>query len=155
MSENQQQIRPQTTDEQLKELFSRTAKLNDAMSALLDPRWGANVGILPKAHPLYPKTLEPLPSTFGHKASEQEQTAPVDWQDIAKRRERELKQVGEARRRAETAIKEALAIHQPIAGEGGPYCDTCTQDEEQPKPAGWWVPYPCPTVVALAGPKDS
>jgi hypothetical protein len=52
-----QQIRPQTTDEQLKELFSRTAKLSDAMSALLDPRWGANVGILPKDHPLYPKEV--------------------------------------------------------------------------------------------------
>jgi len=33
---------------------------------------------------------------------EQEQAAPVDWQDVVKRRERELKQVGEARHRAET-----------------------------------------------------
>jgi hypothetical protein len=49
-------------------------------------------------------------------------------------------------------IKRARALHQPIAGEGGPYCDTCTQEEEQPKPTGWWVPFPCPTVQALTGP---
>jgi hypothetical protein len=48
-------------------------------------------------------------------------------------------------------ITAALAHHQPIDGTGGPYCQTCTQDEEQPAPIGWWVPYPCPTVVTLTG----
>lgn len=41
------------------------------------------------------------------------------------------------------------ALHQPIAGDGGPYCQTCTQEEKQPPPVGWWVPYPCPTVQAI------
>lgn len=41
-------------------------------------------------------------------------------------------------------------IHQPIAGDGGPYCTVCTQDEEQPKPIGWWVPFPCPTILAVS-----
>jgi hypothetical protein len=123
-----QQIRPQTTDEQLKELFSRTAKLNDAMSALLDPRWGANVGILPKDHPLYPKALEPLPSAFGHKVSKQEQAAPVDWQAVVQRRERELKEVGEARHRAEAAIARVrqLAAEQQTEGTNGEPCDADT-----------------------------
>lgn len=52
---------------------------------------------------------------------------------------------------AEKCINAARALHQPIDGDGGPYCGTCTQDEEQPKPIGWWVPFPCPTIQALAG----
>ncbi|MCX4809027.1 DUF6085 family protein [Streptomyces sp. NBC_01239] len=58
----------------------------------------------------------------------------------------EQKQRAEA---AEARIEAACALHQPIEGEGGPYCDTCTQEEEQPRPVGWWVPFPCPTVTAL------
>lgn len=46
-------------------------------------------------------------------------------------------------------IRRALAHHQPVDGDGGPYCDTCTQEEEQPAPVGWWVPFPCPTVTDL------
>lgn len=49
----------------------------------------------------------------------------------------------------QSANDAARALHQPIAGEGGPYCDTCTQEERQPQPVGWWVPLPCPTVQAL------
>ncbi|MFJ7049019.1 hypothetical protein ACIQVC_37275 [Streptomyces sp. NPDC101112] len=41
---------------------------------------------------------------------DQEQDAPVDWQAIAEQRERELKTVGEARRRAEMAIARVLLI---------------------------------------------
>jgi hypothetical protein len=51
-------------------------------------------------------------------------------------------------------IAQAIALHQPIGGDGGPYCDTCTQEEKQPAPTGWWVPFPCPTVRALTGESD-
>ncbi|MER5902981.1 hypothetical protein ABT150_23230 [Streptomyces mirabilis] len=64
MTENQQQTREQTPDEQFRMLFDRTAKLNDAVSALLNPNWGANAGILPEDHPLYPDVLEPLPGSI-------------------------------------------------------------------------------------------
>ena len=47
------------------------------------------------------------------------------------------------------AVERVLALHKPIAGDGGPYCETCTQEERQPQPVGWWVPWPCPTVQAL------
>ncbi len=51
-------------------------------------------------------------------------------------------------------IAKAIALHQPIGGDGGPYCETCTQEEKQPQPVGWWVPFPCPTVQALTGVAD-
>jgi hypothetical protein len=51
-------------------------------------------------------------------------------------------------------ITKALALHQPIGGDGGPYCETCTQEERQPDPIGWWVPFPCPTVKALTGDQE-
>lgn len=41
------------------------------------------------------------------------------------------------------------ALHQPITGEGGPYCETCTQGEAQLWPVAWSVPSPCPTVQEL------
>lgn len=93
MSENQQQTRNTTPEEDIRVLFSRTAKLNDAISALLAPEWGSEMGIIPPGHPLY----------VGEKptAAEGEQAAPVDWQAITKQREKELKAVGEARHRAE------------------------------------------------------
>ncbi|WP_406170384.1 hypothetical protein OIE52_39445 [Streptomyces canus] len=53
-STNSAQTRPLTVDEQLKMLFARTAKLNDALSALIDPEWGAQTGYLPVTHPLHP-----------------------------------------------------------------------------------------------------
>jgi hypothetical protein len=40
-------------------------------------------------------------------------------------------------------------LHKPIAGDGGPYCETCAQEEQQPLPVGWWVPFPCPTIQAV------
>lgn len=51
---NSQETRPLTADEQFRTLFDRTAKLNDQMSALLNPEWGASMGILPAGHPLHP-----------------------------------------------------------------------------------------------------
>ncbi|MFJ4785094.1 hypothetical protein [Streptomyces sp. NPDC088794] len=42
--------------------------------------------------------------------TQEEQTAPVDWQAIAERRERELKTVGEARREAEARARAALNV---------------------------------------------
>lgn len=52
---------PQTAEETIKptlgeditELFSRVAKLNDIASALLAPAWGSEQGIIPPGHPLY------------------------------------------------------------------------------------------------------
>ncbi len=120
MTENQQQIRPETVDEQLKKLFDRTAKLNDRVSALLAPEWGSEVGIIPADHPLY----------VGEKpdAGEGEQGAPVDWQAIVQRRERELKQVGEARHRAETAIERVREVcdqlrRASVLADGEPHTD--------------------------------
>ena len=101
--ETQQQIRKSTPEEDIRVLFGRVAKLNDAMSALLDPEWGARAGILPDLHPLHPaQRAMPLQAMRGEQApAEQEQAAPVDWQAVVKRRERELRTVGEARHRAE------------------------------------------------------
>lgn len=49
-------------------------------------------------------------------------------------------------------IEAALALHQPIPGEGDTrWCQVCSQREVQPQPVGWWVPFPCPTVRALSG----
>jgi hypothetical protein len=39
-----------------------------------------------------------------------EQAAPVDWKAVVQRRERELKQVGEARHRAEGSVRRAYAL---------------------------------------------
>lgn len=89
--QTQQQTRKATPEEDIRELFSRVAKLNDIASALLAPEWGSEAGIIPADHPLY----------VGEKLAAEEQSAPVDWQGIARQRERELKAVGEARHRAE------------------------------------------------------
>lgn len=53
-----------------------------------------------------------------------------------------------AKRDAELEARLRL-IHQPVAGEGGPYCTVCSQEESQPAPVGWWVPWPCPTILAV------
>ncbi|MDX3714393.1 hypothetical protein PV733_36810 [Streptomyces europaeiscabiei] len=47
------------------------------------------------------------------------------------------------------ALERVRALHQPIEGDGGPYCQTCTQEEVQPQPVGWWVPLPCPTMQVV------
>jgi len=110
---NSQQTRPLTADEQFRMLFDRTAKLNDAVSALLNPNWGANVGIIPEGHPLYPEVLEPLPSSIVKPpptVAEEEQAAPVDWQAIAQRRERQLKTVGEQKYAAEQRAEAAAHV---------------------------------------------
>ncbi len=51
-------------------------------------------------------------------------------------------------------IAKAISLQQPIAGDDWPYCETCTQEEKQPAPIGWWVPFPCPTVQALTGERE-
>lgn len=53
MTENMQQARKSTPDEDLRELYHRVAKLSDIASALLAPAWGSEVGIIPTDHPLY------------------------------------------------------------------------------------------------------
>lgn len=61
------------------------------------------------------RTWEPVANLIdaaldGPTGGQQEQYAPVDWQAIVERRERELKTVGEARHQAETRIKQALEV---------------------------------------------
>lgn len=51
---------------------------------------------------------------------------------------------------ARAALERVRELHQPIAGEAGTrWCQVCSQEDEQPQPVGWWVPWPCPTVQAL------
>ncbi len=96
MSTNSQKDRDMTPAENFRELYKRTAELNDKVSALLAPAWGSELGIIPSDHPLYQGEKPP--------AAQEEQAAPVDWQAITRLRERELKTVGEARHRAEAAL---------------------------------------------------
>jgi len=49
----EQTLKP-TLGEDITELFSRVAKLNDQMAAVLAPEWGARMGIIPEGHPLHP-----------------------------------------------------------------------------------------------------
>lgn len=51
----------------------------------------------------------------------------------------------------QAALREQIAaLHEPIAGEGDTrWCSTCSQEDEQPQPVGWWVPWPCPTMQAV------
>lgn len=107
--QTQQQTRKPTPDDDIRELYSRVAKLNDRTSALLAPAWGSEVGIIPSDHPLY---VAEKPTAVG-----EEQAAPVDWQAIAKQRERELKNVGEARHRAEQERDEARQHAAAIAAQ--------------------------------------
>ncbi|KAB1146793.1 hypothetical protein F7R91_14530 [Streptomyces luteolifulvus] len=161
----QQQKRPATPEEDIEVLYGRVAKLNDAVSALLNPNWGASMGILPEEHPLYPAALEPLPSRVAKPfdPAQEEQGAPVDWQAIAKQRERELKKIGEARHLAEAAVarvRKVIAERRtevadretdgmlPFGTPGASWCDavtvTCDRIDDalriHPEPVG----IPCP-----------
>lgn len=46
------QTRPATPEEDIRELYQRVARLNDVVSALLNPAWGSEHGYLPQGHPL-------------------------------------------------------------------------------------------------------
>lgn len=49
------------------------------------------------------------------------------------------------------AERDILADHTPTPRDSsGEYCSVCSQSEEHPQPVGWWVPYPCRTVLGLA-----
>lgn len=51
-----------------------------------------------------------------------------------------------------TAVERVRKLHPSIPGEGDTlWCQVCSQEEIQPQPVGWWVPWPCPTVRALDG----
>ncbi|WP_327592485.1 hypothetical protein [Streptomyces chartreusis] len=107
-----QQNRPSTPEEDIKTLYGRVAKLDDITSALLSPAWGSEAGIIPTDHPLY---VGENPAV-----ADEEHGVPVDWQAITKRRERELKKVGEARHRAEIAVAElaqALRLTREYVGD--------------------------------------
>jgi hypothetical protein len=130
---NSQKIREMTPDENFRELYKRFAQLNNKVSALLNPAWGSETGLIPTGHPLY-ESEKPEET--------QEQDAPVDWRAVIQRRERDLKAVGEAhqktveerdgayRERAHlVALLAALTDHAVIAP---------ALDVEEP---GWWIVY--------------
>lgn len=51
---------------------------------------------------------------------------------------------------AQTVFEYIKSVHPPIRGEGdSQWCEVCSQEEHQPQPTGWWIPWPCPTVVAV------
>ncbi|MFB8772128.1 hypothetical protein [Streptomyces broussonetiae] len=155
---NSQQTRPATPEEDIKALYGRVAKLNDAVSALLAPGWGSEAGIIPPGHPLH---------VSEQSAAAQEQGAPVDWKAVAERRERELKTVGEARHRAEkraeaasrvgtqhmvraeraeAAAERARALHCRNKHTGD--CEHCSASDYP----NYSVPHPCATIRALDAP---
>ncbi|MDQ0809875.1 hypothetical protein QFZ63_001589 [Streptomyces sp. B3I7] len=131
---NSQQSRPLTTDGQLRMLFERTAKLNDKVSALLNPAWGSEMGIIPIDHPLYQGQK---PS-----AAQEEQAAPVDWQAIARQRERELKTEGErkhaAQKERDGAYRERAHLVALLAAMTGDAVIAPALDVPEP---GWWIVY--------------
>lgn len=131
---NSEQTRPATPDEDISILYKRVARLNDKVSALLDPQWGTKHHILPEGHPLRVET------------DAKEQGAPVDWQAIAQQRERELKTVGEARHRAETerdcAYRERAQLLAWLAAIH-PAVRTLAPDIDEP---GWQILYINPTT---------
>lgn len=59
----EQTLKP-TLGEDVTELFSRIAKLNDQMAAVLAPGWGARMGIIPEGHPLHPGAGQPEPAAW-------------------------------------------------------------------------------------------
>lgn len=69
MTTEEQSIKP-TLGEEITELYSRVAKLNDITAALLNPNWGASAGIIPEGHPLHPAVVEALPSCIVKRADE-------------------------------------------------------------------------------------
>ncbi|MEU1553982.1 hypothetical protein ABZ517_14855 [Streptomyces scabiei] len=60
----------------------------------------------------------------------EERPAPVDWQAVVQRRERELKTVGEARHRAEAAVQRVTALRERWVQAGPPPLGTPL--------ARWW-----------------
>lgn len=99
----QQQTRKPTTEEDIRELFSRTAKLNDAVSALLAPGWGSEMGIIPADHPLHP-TRQPVELQVMH-----DDQLPGAMHELAA-----------AVRDLASSIRLEIADRQPIAKCGAP-----------------------------------
>lgn len=79
---------------------------------------------------------------------------PGRWEgDLARRLEQLTTRIEEGTQMnsLDTLREQVTAIHQPVAGEGGTqWCQVCSQEEIQPQPVGWWVPWPCPTMQAVA-----
>jgi hypothetical protein len=130
-----QQSRPLTAEEQFRMLFDRTAKLNDKVSALLAPAWGSEMGIIPTGHPLYQGEKSPA-------AQQEEQGAPVDWQAIARQRERELKTEGVrkhlAQQERDGAYRERAHLVALLAAMTGDAVIAPALDVPEP---GWWIVY--------------
>lgn len=127
------QVREETPDEQFRMLFDRTAKLNDAVSALLAPAWGSEAGIIPSSHPLYVSQNPPAAA---------EQGAPIDWQAIARQREHELKREGEHRYEVEHerdgAYRERAHLVALLAAMTEGAVIAYASDVEEP---GWQIVY--------------
>jgi hypothetical protein len=141
------QTRPETVEEQLKKLFARTAELGDRVAALINPAWGAEAGILPRTHPLHPETRrharrEAEAANAAAVPQSGETAAPVDWQAIAKQRERELKSVGEQKNTVEQerdgAYRERAHLVALLAALTPGAVITYATDVEEP---GWQIVY--------------
>jgi hypothetical protein len=131
---NEEQARPATPEEDIRILYRRVAQLSDTVSAILDPAWGAKARILPAGHPLYPAD------------SSTESGSPTDWEAVARRRESELKTVGEARHQAEQqrdgAYRERAQLLAWLAALH-PAVRTLAPDVDEP---GWQILYLNPTT---------
>lgn len=131
---NEEQARPATPEEDIRILYRRVAQLSDTVSAILDPAWGAKARILPAGHPLYPAD------------SSTESGSPTDWEAVARRRESELKTVGEARHQAEQqrdgAYRERAQLLAWLAALH-PAVRTLAPDTTEP---GWQILYLNPTT---------
>jgi hypothetical protein len=127
--QTQQQVRKSTPEEDIRELFSRVAKLNDIASALLAPAWGSEVGIIPVDHPLYVGE-KPTTEAATQATDLQERTRAEIESEIYEYRERTMfwPETGgvteEIARLATRGAMKALAEHLDI-GDAEAWCKTC------------------------------
>lgn len=92
--------------------FEARAALREALDALI------HSGGVPPTEPDVDRWRTTLDEPEGRNpVDQQERAAPVDWQAIANGRERELKQVGEARRRAETDLAWQQSVNSDLRVE--------------------------------------
>jgi len=139
------QTRPLTVEEQLKKLFERTAKLNDALSALIAPDWGAQAGLLPETHPLHPSQQatplelvrdEETPDAVNELAAAVRDLASVVRLELDERGEFERTRVAEAER--DGAYRERAHLVALLAALTGGAVITYATDVDEP---GWQIGY--------------
>ncbi|WP_019328838.1 hypothetical protein [Streptomyces sp. TOR3209] len=77
MTTDSQQYCGKTTEENFRELYKRTAELNDTVRALLSPAWGSEMGLLPADHPLYQGEKPTVSAATEVTEPEDERTGPL------------------------------------------------------------------------------